>query len=173
MLLFVDTEYADLHARELVSLALVSEDGRFEFYAERDPLPSSPTDFVRDVVYPLLDRGEQALPDERFTRELCLFFQKVRSASHRGQVRVAYDFEADIYLLDLVVDGFTPSHWSLPPLFDVFNLGRLDVDYDEAVGRVFAANPDLAARRHHALVDARVNRDAYLNIKSSMRARLR
>jgi len=44
MLLFVDTEFADVVANEFVSLALVSVDGTFEFYAERDPLPASSTE---------------------------------------------------------------------------------------------------------------------------------
>jgi hypothetical protein len=51
MMLFIDTEFADQTARELVSIALVSQDGRFEFYAERDPLPAAPSDFVRTVVF--------------------------------------------------------------------------------------------------------------------------
>lgn len=41
MILFIDTEWADAFASELVSLALVSDCGRFEFCAERDPLPAS------------------------------------------------------------------------------------------------------------------------------------
>lgn len=40
MNLFLDTEWADVIGNELMSLALVSEDGRHTFYAERDPLPS-------------------------------------------------------------------------------------------------------------------------------------
>jgi hypothetical protein len=48
---------------ELVSLALVSEDGEQVFYAERSPLPAEPTQFVQQVVYPLLEGGTAALPD--------------------------------------------------------------------------------------------------------------
>ena len=59
--LFLDTEWADPEGRELVSLALVSQDGEAVFYAERDPLPVNPTGFVKDSVYPLLDRGSVAL----------------------------------------------------------------------------------------------------------------
>lgn len=67
---FLDTEWADPLARQLVSLALVSEDGLHEFYAEINPLPQSPTDFVRHVVYPLLDGGSQAMPSPDFTKAL-------------------------------------------------------------------------------------------------------
>lgn len=35
-------------------------------YLKRDPLPLKPSAFVRDVVYPLLDRGQAAQPDSAF-----------------------------------------------------------------------------------------------------------
>jgi len=162
MLLFVDTEWADAQARDLVSLALVSEDGRFEFYAERDPLPSSPTEFVRGVVYPLLSRGERALPDEAFTRELRAFFERIVAASRRAKVLIAYDFKADIHLLDYVLDGFTSRDSPTGLLFDVFDLTVLGGEYALRVDEIFEQRPDLRARRHHALIDAWVNRDAYL-----------
>lgn len=59
--LFLDTEWADERARELVSLALVDETGKHQFYAEVDPLPVPPTEFARFVVYPLLERGWAAM----------------------------------------------------------------------------------------------------------------
>jgi hypothetical protein len=34
---FLDTEWADPLAKQLVSLTLVSEDGLYEFYAEIEP----------------------------------------------------------------------------------------------------------------------------------------
>ena len=64
MWLFLDCEWADLAASELVSLALVPEDpARPEFYAERATLPADPTPFVKSVVYPLLNRGRAAMDD--------------------------------------------------------------------------------------------------------------
>lgn len=71
--LFLDTEWADVLGAELVSLALVSADGRHRFYAERNPLPANPTDFVKVAVYPLLDRDDTALSDAAFTTELRRF----------------------------------------------------------------------------------------------------
>jgi len=87
MMLFIGTEFADTTARDLVSIAMVSEDGHFEFYAERDPLPAAPSDFVRNVVYPLLDRGERSLTDDEMAKQLHAFFDRVRQAS-RGQLLV-------------------------------------------------------------------------------------
>jgi hypothetical protein len=68
--LFLDTEWADAAGTELVSLALVSEDGLHRFYAECAQLPASPTPFVAEVVCPRLQRGETAL-DTTALREHC------------------------------------------------------------------------------------------------------
>ena len=46
---------------QLVSVGLVGYDERFQWYAERDPLPFSAPDFVHQVVYPLLERGVYAM----------------------------------------------------------------------------------------------------------------
>lgn len=43
--LFLGSEWADVEGRELVSLALIGDDGMHEFCAEIDLLPKSPTDF--------------------------------------------------------------------------------------------------------------------------------
>src|SRR3546814_11304467 len=70
--LFLDCEWADNLGSELVSIALISEDGAQRFYAEVNPLPKQPTDFVRYVVYPLLDHGYWAMPcTEQIGRASC------------------------------------------------------------------------------------------------------
>ena len=62
--LFLDCEWADTLASELLSLALVPADPALpEFYAERLILPENPTPFVASTVYPLLDRGRAAFSD--------------------------------------------------------------------------------------------------------------
>jgi hypothetical protein len=56
MLVFLDTEFTDFVRPELISIALVAEDGR-EFYAERtDYRHDDCSDFVRETVLPLLGR---------------------------------------------------------------------------------------------------------------------
>lgn len=77
MNLFLDTEWADPQGQQLVSLALISEDGEHVFYVERDPLPAEPTGFVRDVVYPLLNRGRHAMDDRLFTTRLRQFLSSM------------------------------------------------------------------------------------------------
>ena len=56
MLVFLDTEFTNFVRPDLISIALVSEDGR-EFYAERtDYRHADCSDFVRQTVQPLLGR---------------------------------------------------------------------------------------------------------------------
>jgi hypothetical protein len=61
MLVFLDTEFSDFTRPDLISLALVAEDGR-EFYAERtDYTATRCTEFVRETVLPLLGRVPGAM----------------------------------------------------------------------------------------------------------------
>jgi hypothetical protein len=57
MILILDTEFTDVAPdMELLSLALVSTDGRHEFYGERNDVPVDRCSrFVREAVLPLMD----------------------------------------------------------------------------------------------------------------------
>lgn len=79
--LFLDSEWNNEAARELVSIALVSENGAHEFYAERDPLPGAPSRFVREEVYRLLERGPAALPDTALSQALEKFMAQLGARS--------------------------------------------------------------------------------------------
>jgi hypothetical protein len=164
VLLFIDTEWADVLANELVSLALVSDCGRFEFYAERDPLPEKATDFVTSVIYPLLDRDERTLADADFTRQLHEFFGQMQSAAKPERVTVAYDHRNDLDLLGIALEGFDSPETPPRPAFGTLDLNTLGAGYQGAIEAIFANDATLRARRHHALIDARVNRDGYLQL---------
>jgi len=167
VILFIDTEWADVLANELVSLALVSDCGCYEFYAERDPLPADGTEFVKQVVIPLLDRGNCAMPDAEFTRRLHRFFGAVQVAARPGRVTVAYDHRNDLDLLGIALEAFDLPESPPRPAFQETDLASLGHVYKRAVEECFAADPGIGARRHHALVDARVNRDAWLQLRSA------
>lgn len=162
MILFIDTEFADVAASKLVSIALVSDCGRFEFYAERDPLPVGATHFVRTVVYLLLERGARAMSDEVLTRELHAFFGR---ASSNEKVLVAYDNQADLVLLNYALDGFESPEMRQRPEFGVFDLALLEIPFFDAVEHRFASDSGLRARRHNAFTDAWVNRDTYVALR--------
>lgn len=78
---------------------------------------------------------------------------------------VAFDHRNDIALLEYALDGFeSPATPPRPPLNNL-NLGLIGAEFDQEVERVFASDPDLSARRHNALTDARVNRKAYIALR--------
>ena len=162
MILFIDTEWADQLANEVVSMALVSDCGKFEFYAERDPLPADATEFVKTVIYPLLERGRHALPDASFTQQLHTFFQTAQKAAKPDSVTVAYDHRNDLDLLGIALEAFNLPDTPPRPAFATLDLATLGAAFPQHVEACFAKDDALSARRHHALVDARVNRDAYL-----------
>ena len=145
--LFVDTEWADAAATELVSIGLVTEDGQRRFYAEMATLPEHPTGFVRDVVYPLLERGEAALPPAEFTRRLRAFLVPIDSPV------VLFDYSADGVFLKFAIEGFgLGEDMGIYPTVRFSLIGFGDVSTN--VERYFREHPDAAARRHHAGVDA-------------------
>ncbi|MDF4026292.1 3'-5' exoribonuclease [Luteibacter sp. PPL201] len=153
--LFLDCEWADTLASELVSIALISLNGKKIFYAERDPLPSDPIPWTRTVVYPLLERGASAKSDADMTRALREFLADIDSP------RILYDFGADRSLCQYVIDGFEVPDPSGP-----LPLGlewRLCDELRADVERWWSSNRDQALRRHHALVDAQALRAAYMN----------
>jgi len=157
---FLDTEWADVTGSELVSLAVVNEGGDRLFYAERASLPEAPTDFVRQRVYPLLDRGGAALPDAVLTTELRAFLSEADAPA------VMADFPNDLQLLRYALDGFElpddqvaacgPRPAPVMTRMSKEGLPALLVE------DWFAAHPEHRARRHHALVDAQALRVAWL-----------
>lgn len=166
--IFLDTEWADVLGADLVSLALVSADGRQRFYAERDPLPQGPTDFVRVTVYPLLERGSVALSDAAFTTELRRFLCGIDAPF------VLFDYRNDGALLRYALAGFnladaealscgpTPS----PVMTELIR----DLPMTRLLEAWFRGHPDAAARRHHAGVDAEALRQSWLAVTGRIEA---
>jgi hypothetical protein len=150
--LFLDCEWADLEGTRLVSLALVSQDAQHHFYAEIDPLPEQPTDFVRDTVYPLLERGDTARSSQALSEGIRAFL-----AGFERPV-VLYDYHVDGKLLERALQPVGGTG-VIPDL-------QLSLIFNDRVMRLveeyFALNPAEADRRHHALVDARALRWAFV-----------
>ena len=164
MYFFLDTEWADVAGSELVSVALISEDGLHRFYAERKPLPEQPTEFVKHVVYPLLQGGPASMTDQAMTTGLRAFLGAA------PEPIVLADYPIDFSLLRRVLEGFglpdeqaaacgpIPSPVKMRMLKEGV-MGMLVEDY-------FAAHSATSARRHHAMVDAEALRQAWLAITS-------
>lgn len=150
--LFLDSEWANDALRELVSLALISENGEHIFYAERDPLPGMPSSFVRESVYPLLNRGQAAMTDSAMTLALRSFLEPL------GACEVFADAPLDFSMLSRVWNGRDQTPPEPPFRTRLAREGNLM----PSVEQHFELNPDQRARRHHALVDAMALRAAWI-----------
>lgn len=149
MLVFLDTEFTDFDRPELISIALVAEDGR-EFYAERtDYRLDECSEFVRKEVLPLLSRVPGASCDrQQLTDRLHDWFEKLPEPA-----TLIFDFEGDWLLLASAFLDMT--HKKPPP-----NVGdKLHLDSRTLSHPVFGEAKNLTYTEqwppHHALADAR------------------
>lgn len=157
--LFLDTEWADETGRQLVSLALVSEDDRHCFYSEVDPLPNHPTDWAKAVVYPLLQHGYAARQKVDFTRDLRAFLARFDAPV------VLFDHVADGVLFDHALAGFDLPANLAKKLGTMPFMTKTLVQHEEVrlgIERYFREHSEHADRRHHAGVDAEALRWAFV-----------
>jgi hypothetical protein len=149
MLVFLDTEFTDFVRPDLISLALVSEDGR-EFYAERtDYHRDACSDFVRETVLPLLGCVPgAACSRSELTRRLHEWFEQLPEPAV-----IIYDFEGDWLLLANAILGRAyrnpPANFGEP-----LHLGNSSIThpvFERAQSNTYTQ--DWPA--HHALADAR------------------
>jgi RimJ/RimL family protein N-acetyltransferase len=143
---FLDSEFSSLSRPELISIGAVSTDST-AFYAEvRGWTPERSTDFVRQVVVPLLD-------GDAVTYEVAAeaFSNWLDERTGRAPTTIVSDSGYD--------------RWALAELLGREDLPvgvewkRVTVSYEE----VDRAARDLNLRRHHALDDARALRHILLN----------
>ena len=149
MLIFLDTEFTDFARPDLISLALVSEDGR-EFYAERnDYHRDACSTFVRETVLPLLGRVPDATCNRaELTERLHEWFDQLPEPA-----TIIYDFEGDRQLLVWAILGRAyrnpPANFGEPLHLDGHTITH--PMFEQALNRVYTE--DWPA--HHALADAR------------------
>ncbi|MEZ2354810.1 hypothetical protein [Caballeronia sp. RCC_10] len=138
---FVDTEFTDFFHCELISVAIVGEDGR-EFYAERSDFAlSACSDFVRANVVPQLGQVPgRSMPAAQMRNELRAWLSSVPVFP---KPILCFDYPGDFDLLYALLDGSLTIGWTWE------NIGnRLDVPRMEAYFRTHGG-------QHHALHDAR------------------
>jgi hypothetical protein len=153
MLVFLYTEYTGFGQLQpkLISLALVTENGRREFYAELADTwtPDDCTPFVQREVLPLL-------AGSRMPRAEASAGLRAWIADAPRSIQVACDAETDWrFLLDLLGTPWPATladrYFDLRPLIDT-------TIYDRTV----AAYHRTGAREHHALTDAHAYRRGWL-----------
>lgn len=152
MLLFLDTEFTDFRDCDLISVALVSEDGRFEFYAERTDFNyEACSAFVRSEVWAHLGRYPRAkVKLSELAARLSAWF-----AGLPGAVTLACDSERDIGLL---LHAIGPE--AQPLIEGLFDLRPM---LETACVRAHLKSFHTQERpMHHALYDAQALRSAWM-----------
>ena len=145
MLVFLDTEFTDFARPELLSLALVAEDGR-EFYAERtDYRKNECSAFVQEIVLPLLGRVPGAACD---SAELALRLQAWFHALPEPPI-IIFDYQTDWDLLAGAMPGRPLDSFATPLYLDGYAITH--PFFEKAQNLVYSH----AWPPHHALADAR------------------
>jgi hypothetical protein len=146
---FLDTEFTDFDSPQLISLAIVGEDGR-EFYAEvSDFAREQCSDFVRAAVLPQLGMPPgRAMPRSQVKDELLAWLHAIPV---KPKPLLCYDYEGDFTLLVQLLDGPLPDSWKAENIWRRIN----DLERER-----FFMNTGLAD--HHALHDARANAYAFM-----------
>lgn len=144
---FIDTEFTDFEACQIISLAIVGEDGH-EFYGEvsdfERPLCNN---FVRDTVLPQLGQFPgRSIPFSELRGELSLW---LTSVPMKPRPVLCYDFDGDLALVNHLLGGPLPHGWKAENIE-----GRLDAGRRAEYFRKYGGE-------HHALHDARANRYAF------------
>ncbi|OON62472.1 hypothetical protein B0920_03160 [Massilia sp. KIM] len=144
---FIDTEFTSFENMQLISIALVSENGE-ETYFEVDFDDWRCSDFVRSNVIPLLGAYNNALINDAYLPAKILeWLQIVRK--NEQYILICHDDVVDWRILERVLSGVPDwvkgenIYYSLSPLL-------LESFYEKH-----------GLARHHALHDARANAYAY------------
>lgn len=153
MKLFLDTEFTDYIECELISIGIVSEDGR-EFYAERNDVDLSRcSPFVKEAVLPLLGR-EPAIVGTKVQLSDAL---KAWLAQF-DDVEVCVDYSTDFELFSYLVRDLDTL--TIPARIKGLNINNKIAAVD--IEHYWQENRRMM---HHALHGARANRFAFMSIR--------
>ena len=142
MRVFIDTEFTNLQDHELISLALLAENGA-EFYGESSEFdPSRCSEFVRETVLPQLGcPAGRAMPLAQLRTEAMAWLLRIPGRAHPI---LCYDNDVDLRLLESLI-GSLPKGWQAENIWTRLNSAGLEAFFAEH------------GHQHHALWDARAN----------------
>jgi hypothetical protein len=169
MRLFVDTEFTDFapERQQLISLGVVSECGYHKFYVEiSDYRKDFASDFVKGVVWPLLEHGYNEMQHAQAAEEYSKWLDRLPI----GPLQFVIDYSADFVLMAPLMK-FTKRSYGLQ-MFNIElvnalkNMGITDEHkIDDAMRAVIYSEDNyfkIDPRQHHSLVDACESRHAFL-----------
>jgi hypothetical protein len=142
--IFIDTEFTDFIDPQLISIGMAAESGE-TFYAELPYDRARCSQFVRDVVIPLLENTPESLvsPDDLYL-QISNWLRIVRPSNQ--SIDICFDYQTDWDLFTRVFDQHVPS-WC--------NSRLVDSNINELLRYEFHKKNQLP--EHHALNDARAN----------------
>ncbi|SPA57750.1 conserved hypothetical protein [Cupriavidus taiwanensis] len=106
---FMDTKFSDFQTPEVLSIAIVGENG-YVFYGERTDFSETRcSDFVRALVIPQFGRCEErAMNLAQLREELCDWIAGIPAAS---KPVLCYDHTVDLDMLRVLLSGRLPTDW--------------------------------------------------------------
>jgi 3' exoribonuclease, RNase T-like len=157
MNIFLDTEFTDFVDCDLISIGLVDENGR-EFYAElTDYRQEACSDFVKQVVLPLLGRHKNTVKGNQFSvaKELNEWLKHYDDGTNLANICFDYNTDWDLFVRmltllpkeELVTNITATNIWG--------SLNKIKLDY------FWLERSDLGWTPHMALWDAHGNRFSY------------
>lgn len=148
MILFLDTEFTNLHRRQLISIGMASLCGQHTFYREVQGYNFSIcSEFVKEVVLPQLTRNPDVMMPLSDIRASLLDWLNQFS---ENPVKVAVDHEYDWELFRNLL-GEVPN-W--------ITMANIGYSTDDIAFEKFFRDHNL--KQHHALNDALANRYGFL-----------
>lgn len=164
MLIFLDTEYTDRNQPRLISLGMVTEDGRRTLYVEcAEVTLAECSRFVATHVWPYLGQDPASVCDPVTLQHRLGTWM----ASLPRHVRLACDSPIDIELLRKAIAAPLPTNVST----ERYDLGSLisTTVYHQAVCRYHEASDH---PWHHALHDAHAHRWGWLAWQDATQRRI-
>jgi hypothetical protein len=148
MKIFLDTEFTDFIDPRLISIGLAASSGE-EFYAEIPYPPELCSEFVKEIVIPLLGRNSGAVcTTDELSIRLIAWLNLIRSSNEK--LDICFDFPTDWHLFSKALNDRVPE-WCQPRL-----VGR---EINAMMRYDFHKRNHLP--QHHALYDAKGIRYAF------------
>jgi hypothetical protein len=146
--IFIDTEFTDFIDCHLISLGMAAESGD-DFYAEVPYPDKACSEFVREVVIPLLGKIPHAqCAFDELRVKILNWLDTVREKD--DMVEICFDYQADWDLFSEALDYRVPN-WCSPRLV-ARNINEL---------LLYTFRKKHGLPEHHALYDAQANRYAF------------
>jgi 3' exoribonuclease, RNase T-like len=168
--LFIDTEFTDFSPMELMSLGVVSEDGKHEFYVEIDDHnPNIRSSFVNQVVVPLMDMRKHGMPYVEAAAALSRWLNELPG----DDVTIVVDYTGDYQLFDKLLKAGPPCtkkiYYKMLTQALMHMLHSRGIHATDGISKGYAALMNETPkyflqdpRQHHALVDAKANRHGWI-----------